>query len=127
MIKAYLAWIESLYEGESIEVRYTVFEGQELLYKEAIMLEYKKPAVVGLVALMTLLKKLKKYREEEILILINDAALNEIVRGTSTTKNNNVLKTAVRMRKELSEFSNTVIRDVSTDRSELTEWTEVQR
>ena len=127
MIKAYLTWIESLYEGESIEVRYTVFEGQELLYKEAIMLEYKKPAVVGLVALMTLLKKLKKYREEEILILINDAALNEIVRGTSTTKNNNVLKTAVRMRKELSEFSNTVIRDVSTDRSELTEWTEVQR
>jgi len=127
MVKAYLAWIESLYEGESIEIRYTVFEDQELLYKEAIMLEYKKPAVVGLIALMTLLKKLKKHREAEIVILINDAALYEIVRGTSTTKNNDILKTASQMRKELSEFPNTVISDVSKDRSELAEWTEVQR
>lgn len=124
MIKAYLGWIVSLYEGESIEVKYTVHEEQELLFKEAIMMDYKKPAIVGQVALSTLLKKLKKHRNKEIVVIINDAALYEIVRGTSTTGNKDVLKMAIQMRKELVEFPDIVIRDASKDRMELAEWNE---
>lgn len=124
LIKAYLGWIASLYEGESIEVKYTIHEEQELLLKEAIMMDYKKPAIVGQVALSTLLKKLKRHRNKEIVILINDSALYEIVRGTSTTGNKDVLKMASQMRKELAEFPAIVIKDASKDRMELTEWNE---
>jgi hypothetical protein len=124
MIKAYLAGVASLYEGENIEVRYSVYEDQELLYKESVMMEYKKPAIVGQIALITLLKKLKKYMEKEIVIIVNDAALYEIVRGTSTTKNYDVLKMASQTREEFAKFSNTVIKDVSKDHAELMKWNE---
>lgn len=124
MIKAYLGWIASLYEGESIEVKYTIHEEQELLLKETILMDYRKPAIVGQVALSTLLKKLKKHRDKEIVVIINDAALYEIVRGTSTTENKDVLKMATQMKKELAEFSDIVIRDASKDRMELAEWNE---
>ena len=69
MIKAYLAAIGAPYEGEDIEVRYCIYEGQELLCKESVFQEYQKPAVVGHVALVTLLRELEKYKDKEILIL----------------------------------------------------------
>jgi len=124
LIKAYLGWVVSLYEGESIEVKYTIHEEQELLLKETILMDYKKPAIVGQVALSTLLKKLKKHRNKEIVIFINDAALYEIVRGTSTTGNKDVLRMAIQMRKELAELRDIVIKDTSKDRMELAEWNE---
>ena len=125
MIKAYLAGISSQYEGEDIEVRYRIYEDQELLCKESVMMEYKKPAVVGQVALVRLLKELEKYNGKEIVIIINDAALNEIIRGTSTTKNKDVLKMARDTREELIRFGNAVIKDVSGDRVELAKWNKV--
>ncbi len=124
MIKAYLAGITSQYEGESIEVRYSIYEDQELICKESVMMEYTKPAIVGQVALITLLKKLKKHMGKEIVILINDAALYEVVKGTSTTKNNDVLKMAIQTKKEFEKFRTTVIKDVSNDRAELVKWKE---
>ena len=125
MIKAYLAGIASQYEGENIEVRYSVYEDQELLCKESVIMEYKKPAIVGQIALITLLKKLKKYMGKEIVIIISDAALYEIVRGTSTTKNSDVLKMASQTRKEFTKFRNTTIKDVSKEHVELMKWNEV--
>ncbi|HYF81789.1 MAG TPA: hypothetical protein VEB00_02000 [Clostridia bacterium] len=125
MIKAYLAGVESLYEGENIEVRYSIYEDQALLCNESIVMEYKKPAIVGQIALITLLRKLKKYMGKEIVIIINDAALYEIVRGTSTTKNNDVLKMAVQTRKEFNMFRNIDIKDISKDKAELVEWQKV--
>jgi predicted transcriptional regulator len=87
-------------------------------------MEYEKPAIVGQIALITLLRKLKKYMSKEIVVIINDAALYEVVRGTSTSKNNDVLKMAVQTRKELSVFPNLVIKDVSNDKAELVKWKE---
>lgn len=125
MIKAYLVGISSLYEGEDIEVRYSIYEDQELLSKQSIMMGYMKPAIVGQVALRTVLKELEKYRGKEIVIIVNDPALNEIIRGTSTTKNKDVLQMARETKEELVKFGNTVIKDVSVDRVELAKWSEV--
>lgn len=125
MIKAYLVGISSQYEGEDIELRYSIYEDQELLRKESVMMEYRKPGIVGQVALMTLLKELEKYKGKEIVIIVNDAALCEIIRGTSTTKNKDVLNMAKNTREELTKFGNPVIKDVSVDRLELARWNEV--
>ncbi|AHF07006.1 hypothetical protein [Desulfitobacterium metallireducens] len=125
MIKAYTVGISSLYEGEDIEVRYRIFEDQELLCKESVMLEYRKPAIVGQVALMILLKELEKYRDKEIVIFINDPVIKEILRGTLTTKNKDVLQTSKEMQEKLSRFAHCEIRDVSATYEELAKWNEV--
>lgn len=122
MIQAYLAGISSPYEGEDIEIQYSIYENQQLTSKESVLMEYQKPAVVGQVALITLLKKLENFIDEEIVIVINDSALNEIVRGTSTTKNKDVLSMAIEMKEELSKFANCIIEDVSINHIELTKW-----
>lgn len=125
MIKAYLAAISSEYEGEEIEVQYCIYEDKELLCKESVLMEYKKPAVVPQVALMTLLKELEKHIGKDIVIVVNDAALFEIVRGTSTTKNRDVLEMARETREELNKFGGCIIKDVSSDHLELAKWKEV--
>jgi len=125
MLKAYLVGISSQYEGEDIEVRYSIYEDQELLRKESVMMEYRKPGIVGQVALITLLKELERYKGKEIVIIVNDAALCEVIRGTSTTKNKDVLNMAKDTREELTKFGNPVIKDVSVDRLELARWNEV--
>lgn len=127
MIKAYLVGITSQFEGEDIEVRYSIYKDQELLCKKSVMIGYKKPAIVGQVALLTLLKELKKYIDKKIVIIINDAALYEVIRGTSTTKNKDVLKKAVETRKAMDKFENAIIKDVSGDHLELIEWDEELR
>ena len=125
MIKAYLAGFPSLYEGEDIEVRYTIFEDQELLLKESVVLEYVKPIIVGQVALIKLLIILERYTEEDIAIIVNDAALCELIRGTSTTKNKDVLQMARDIKKELAKFKKLNIKDVREDRVEFKKWNEV--
>ncbi|MBN7773300.1 reverse transcriptase-like protein [Clostridium aminobutyricum] len=125
MIKAYLAGISSLYEGEDIEVRYSIYEDQELISKESLIMEYKKPAIVGEVALLTLLKKLEKFKGKEIAVTVNDAALCELIRGTSTTKNKDVQDMVKKVQKELSKFENVVIKNVSVNHIELAKWNEV--
>ena len=125
MIKAYLAGISSLYEGEDIEVRYCIYEDQELISKESIILEYKKPAIVGEVALLRLLKELEKYKKKEITIIVNDAALCEFIRGTSTTKNRDILKLVKEIQKELSKFEKVVLKDVSVNHKERANWNEI--
>lgn len=125
MIKAYLAGIPTLFEGEDIEVRYSIYKDEELLSKKSVMMHYRKPAIVGQVALVKLLKELKQYMGQEVVIIINDASLNEVIRGTSTTENKDVLKMADRTRKELIEFGSPVIKDVSANHMELREWNEI--
>lgn len=124
MINAYLEGIASQYEGEDIEVRYSIYEDQELLCKESFIIEYRKPAIVGQVALVKLLKELEKYMGKKIVVIISDPALYEIIRGTSTTKNKDVLEMAIETRKEYSKFESIVIKDVSEDHIELVKWYE---
>lgn len=125
MIKAYLAGISSQFEGEDIEVRYRIYEDDQLLCKESVLMEYKKPAIVGQVALLTLLKELERYIDQEIVIIMNDPALYEVMRGTSTTQNKDVLKMAKGTKEEVMKFRNLVIKDVGGDRVERMKWDEL--
>ena len=126
MLTAYLLGIPSYYEGEDIEIKYIVFKDEQQLLNESFFKEYKKPLVVTHIALMELLKKLKKFKEEEITIFINDPALYEQLRGTSTTKNENVLKTAMKVKERLAEFGDSVtIKDISNNKIELKKWSDI--
>ncbi len=125
MIKAYLAGISTQYEGEDVQIQYCIYDEQELICKNSVMLEYQKPAIVGQIALLTLLNKMKKYKAKEIIIIVNDSAINQIIKGTTTTKNEDVKKMARRMKKKLSQFENVVIKDVSGDHEELVKWNDI--
>lgn len=122
MIKAYLVGISTHYENEDIEIRYRIFINEEFVSEKTIFQEYKKPLIVSHVALLALLKELEKYMEYDITIIINDAALNELIRGTSKTKNNEVLKMSNLVREELNKFNSIIIKDVSANPVELKKW-----
>ena len=124
MIKAYLAGISTPYEGEDIEIQYCIYDDLELICRKSVLMDYVKPAMVGQVALRRLLMQLKEYIDKEIVIIVNDTALYESIRGTLKTKNMNVLRMAKKNRKELDEFNNFTIKDVSADHVELEKWVE---
>ncbi|MCR3922196.1 MAG: hypothetical protein NUK65_06735 [Firmicutes bacterium] len=128
MIKAYVVGISNYYEGEDIEVRYSIYVDQELICKKSVFKEYRKPLIVSHVALLTLLKDLKKYKGKEIVIIINDASLNDQIRGLSQTKKQDVIKMAKRVQLELNRFGDSVkVIDVSKDSVKLNEWNEELR
>lgn len=122
MIKAYLAAIPTLYEGEDVEVRYSIFQDMDCIRKETIYLEYLKPALVGQNAVLKLLQKLKEYKEEEIQIIIHDASLYEVLKGTSTTEKKDVLKLADKVKKRLEKFKSLSFLSVAGDKEGLEEW-----
>ncbi len=126
MIKAYLAGISTYYEGEDIEIRYRIYEGEKLVTKTSIFKEYKKPAVVTMFALRALLKELEKHKDNEITIIVNDTALKEQINETTKTKNRDVLKMASLVREELKKFNNSItIKDISENKEELVKWNDV--
>ena len=125
MMKAYLTAYPMLYEGEDIEVRYSLFQDDVLIKKESIYLEYVKPSVVGLNSVLTLLQKLEEYKEEEITITINDASLYELIKGSSTTRDGDILKMASRTKKQLIKFKRLSFVNVTKDKNALAKWTEL--
>ncbi len=126
MITVYLGGIAAYYEGEDIEVRYCIYNDEDLIAKESLLKDYKKPAVVGPFALLTILKELENYKDEEITIIVNDPALKELINGTSTTKNAGVLKMTNMAKDKLRKFPNTItIKDVSNDKAELAKWDDI--
>jgi len=127
MIKAYLAGISTQYEGEKFEVRYRIFDGEELIEKKSKMINYIKPALVGHAALNILLKELEKSKDREIKIYINDGALYETINGTSGTKNSELLEKAKFNRSEISKFADLEIINVIGNHENLKEWDEILR
>lgn len=127
MIKAYLAGIPSLYEGEDIEIRYSIFEDESLLSKEIIRVHYKKPAVVGAVAFQRVLKALGKYTDQEVTLIVNDGALCEFIRGTGKTKDKDVQRLVKDIQSELTKFDNVLIKNAGVDFKELEKWNAVLR
>lgn len=125
MIKAYLTCISTLYEGEDIEIRYSIFKDEELIQKESFYEEYTKPALCGLVAMQKLLKDLEKHIEEEIVIVINDGALFEILNGTSRTKRQEVQSLGSKVRKLVDKFYNIRIENISGNHLEVQEWNNI--
>ncbi len=125
MIKAYLAAFPMLYEGEDIEVRYVIYQDDVAIKKESLYIEYVKPTVVGLYSVLALLSKLDEFKEEEIEIMINDSALNEIIKGACTTKNGDVLKMASKVKKQMTKFTNLSFINVTKDKASLAKWKEI--
>jgi len=125
MIKAYLVGISTQFEGEGIEVRYRIFDGEELISKKSVMLGYKKPLLEGHAAMAALLRELYKFKEREIKVYINDGALFETINGTSTNKNAALLEKAKETRKELKNYVNLEVINVSGNHELIEEWNEI--
>lgn len=126
MITAYLAGIPAYHENECIEIRYCIYDDQELIQKKSVYEDYKKPLTVNLSALITLLKELEPFRDQEIVIIMNDSALSEQIKGTTATKNKEVLKLSDLAKAKLRRFGNSIIiKDVSKNRAELQKWDKV--
>ncbi len=125
MITVYLAGLPNFYEGEDIEIRYRVFEEGNEIIKKSLFKDYKKPALVSLFALITFLKDMEEYKETPMAIMVNDAALMELIRGTSTVKDREVIKWAASARERLKEFKNTTLRNAGVNAVELAKWDEL--
>lgn len=77
------------------------------------------------ISLRKLLKELEQYLEREITIVVNNTALNEQIKGTSTTQNKDVIKTASIVREKIKEFRNLIINDSSKDKVGLAKWNDI--
>lgn len=125
MLKAYLVGIGTPYENEDITVRYRVFKEESIILEKDLLMDYSKPLIVSHTALLTLMRDLEKLDENDILIIINDAALFEQIRGTSTTKNRDVLKMARIVKETLNKTKKTIkFKDVSGNQADFVEWNE---
>nr|WP_300005449.1 hypothetical protein [Tissierella sp.] len=125
MIKAYVTCISTMYEGEDIEIRYSIFRDEELLEKKFFFAKYTKPALCNLVAVEKLLEDLEVYREEEIEIVVNDGFLFEILNGTSQTKKQDVQRLGGKLRKVMASFDAIRVENVSGDHLKIKEWDEI--
>ncbi|NLY46145.1 MAG: reverse transcriptase-like protein [Tissierella sp.] len=125
MIKAYLTWISTPYEGESIEIRFRIYKNEEQIYSDSIIMDYMKPAIVGHMATIELLKRLQEHRSDEIIVIINDGSLYESIKGTSATKNKDVQMMSKKVREELSRFDNVSFDNISGNHIRLVEWNEI--
>ncbi|WP_303862964.1 hypothetical protein [Alkalibaculum bacchi] len=125
MITAYLVGIPAYYEGEDIEIRYSIYRDEELICKKSIYQDYIKPAAVGIKAYIALLEEFQQIDGDEFTVIINDPALNELIRGTSTTKNGAVLKALSQMKRKVDRLNKklTVI-DVSNHYEDIVKWDE---
>ncbi len=126
MITVYVVGIAAYHESEDIEIRYSIYDQEELLCQKKIVKEYEKPVVVSLIAFMTVLDELENYTHHEINIVVNDAALQEQIKGTSTSKNQDVQRMASKARKKIKKFVNPIhIKDISNDRVEIAKWNSI--
>ncbi|MEG0829769.1 MAG: hypothetical protein RSD88_04345 [Anaerovoracaceae bacterium] len=124
MIKIYLTGVPSLYEGEDIEIRYSLFKDGIQINKERMLRYYMKPALVGLQSVIHLLGEIGQYKNEEIEVIINDPALLELINGTNGTKKEEVLTMARVVNKQLKKFSNLSFVNVTKNKEALMEWKE---
>jgi len=123
MITAYLVGISTHYEGEDIEIRYRIYENDELVAEKSRLEEYVKPAIVNHTALMVLLREFDKKKEEQIIVYMNDPSINDQIRGVTQTKNRDVLKASRITRETITRSNNTImIKDVSVDKSAMARW-----
>lgn len=125
MIKAYLAWISTGFEGEDFEIRYRIFKDEELIEKQSLTIGYRKPAILGQFSMMTLLRRLEIYEGEPVTIIINDGFLRDSLKGISGTKNQEVKEMAKENRKTMKNFIDLTIHDVSGDHLQIKEWDEI--
>ena len=123
MITAYLVGISTYQENEDIEIRYSIYKDDELICKKNCWAGYKKAPLVTHTAIDILLKKLKQYKDEDIIIVINDGAVYEQLNGTSGIKKQDIRKVAKNLKKKIDSFAGRiVIKNVSTDPEAKKDW-----
>ena len=122
MITVYLAEIPAFIEGEDIVIQYCVYEGSKLLSKKKVVMNYVRPVLVGQVSMQRLLKELKSYKGQEIVVLVHDTILFESIRGTLKTKHTDLLQLAKLTQKAVAAFGNISIENVSTNALNLKKW-----
>lgn len=124
MLSVYLVGIPTYHESDEVTVKYVVYnENNEKLKRDTRYTSYKKPVLVGMYALMMLLKEIKEYEKEDITVYVNDGALVEQVQRTTTTKNRDVLKVAELTRKHIRKFNPKLkLHSVAGNFEEMKDW-----
>ena len=125
MLTVYMAEIPAFIEEEDIELQYCIYNESEMIFKKSVLMNYKKPVLVGQVTMQRLVQELKPYKGEEILVLIHDTPLYESVRGTLKTKHKDVLLLARKTNKAIKDFGNITVKNVSFNPNDLRVWGEV--
>ena len=126
MKKVYLSATPAYHEEEDMIFKYAIYdEADEFVQGDVIFHDYRKPAVTGLYSIIEVLKVLKKFRAEEIEIIVNDGALLEQIQGTTETKNKDVIKVAGFTRNKFNAFSSNIhIKSVAGQYEKTKRWEE---
>ena len=122
MIKVYVEGISTFYEGEDIELRYSIYENEELVREEKRFDDYVKPSIVLQVALQAALNDLYDYREEEVKVIINDGLAYSVIYGISKPKDRELLRMGGITRGIMRDFSNIEIINISGDTDLIQDW-----
>lgn len=124
MKNIYFKVIPAYQETEEMVFTYAVYDEEEkLVEKKVLYHDYRKPVLASLFAVSSILKELKPYRSEEIVLIVNDGALIDELNGTTQTKNRNVLKIAELTRNNVRKFSDTItFKSVAGNYEEKLDW-----
>lgn len=95
-------------ETEELVFTYAVYDEEKLIEKKVLYHDYRKPVLASLFAVSSILKELRPYRSEELVVIFNDGALIDEINGTTQTKNRDVLKVAELTRNNIRKFSDTI-------------------
>ncbi len=96
------------HEQDEMVFKYVVYDQEKVVSEKTVYHEYRKPSIVGLYTILLLLKEIPEYKTEEVTIIVNDGAILEQIKGTTTTKNTDILKVAKLCRNNLRSYSSTI-------------------
>ncbi len=123
MKQLYVEGIPSYHVMEEMQFKYVLYDGDEVLKKKEVYHEYRKPALIGLYSVILLIKEFPDLKGEEVEVIVNDGALLEQIKGTSTTKNRDILKVAELCRKNLNKFGGKLVfTSVTGKHEEMVKW-----
>lgn len=126
MIRAYLVGTPSPYEGEDITVEFFIYKDDNLIMHKNIYMDYVKPAQVNHSGLERMLVEFRPYKEEEILVYINDTPLFEALNNTLQTKKlKDLILLGKKTQRSLSKFQNIQVINVATNPALQKEWLSV--
>lgn len=109
MKNIYVQVIPAYQESEEMVFKYSVYdEDEQLVERNVLYHEYRKPVLASLFGISSILKELRPYRSEEIKLIVNDGALVDALNGRNQTKNRDLLKVAELTRNNVRKFSDTI-------------------
>lgn len=125
MKKIYILETPAYHEMDEMLFKYAVYENDVLVETREVYHEYRKPMLAGLYSIIILMKEFPQYKNQPLEIIINNGALAEQIKGTSTTKNKDIIKVAELVRKQIGKYSSQLeIRSVAGNHDDMVEWKE---